>query len=167
MRRYPLTIHRTAVSYTLTLLTISPLSGAITACNQHSLATKSGQPTSQTLTPVDTVDSEHDEIFSVVEVPPSFPGGMTQFSNYIRQNLRYPEGAVTAKVEGKAFVSFVVTKSGSIRQVQVLKGIGYGTNEEAARLIQSMPNWNPGKQSGRPVNVRYNVVVPFRLADAK
>lgn len=92
---------------------------------------------------------------------------MSRLGNYIRQNLRYPEAAIKAKIEGRAFVSFIVMKNGNVQDVQILKGLGYGTNEEAVRLIQSMPNWNPGKQSGRPVNVKYNLVVPFTLADAK
>lgn len=140
------------------------LAGWMTACNQHSLPAKSGQITNQTAT---SGDSGEGEIFTVVEVPPSFPGGMSRLGDYIRQNLRYPEAAINAKIEGKAFVSFIVMKNGSVQDVQVLKGLGYGTNEEAVRLIQTMPAWNPGKQSGRPVNVKYNLVVPFKLTEVK
>lgn len=140
------------------------LVGWMTACNQRSLPTKSGQTTSRTEA---SADNGYDEIFTVVEVPPSFPGGMSRLGDYIRQNLRYPEAAINAKIEGKAFVSFIVMKNGSVQDVQVLKGLGYGTNEEAVRLIQTMPNWIPGKQSGRSVNVKYNLVVPFTLADAR
>lgn len=137
------------------LLMVSLLVGSMMACSQGSLATKSGQTTRQA--------PMSEETFTVVEVPPSFPGGMSRFSDYLHKNLRYPEAAIKAKVEGRVFVSFIVMQDGSIQDVQVLKGYGYGTNEEATRLIQTMPNWLPGKQSGHPVNVKYNVVVPFRL----
>ena len=108
-----------------------------------------------------------EEIFTVCEVPPSFPGGTTELDNYIRQNLRYPEAALNKKVQGKVFVSFIVTKDGNIQEVHPLRGIGFGADEEAVRLVENMPNWNPGNQSGRPVNVKYNLVIPFTLAEAK
>ena len=65
------------------------------------------------------------------------------------------------------FLSFIVTKDGRILEVHPLRGIGFGADEEAVRLVESMPNWNPGKQSGRSVNVKYNLVIPFALAEAK
>ncbi len=108
-----------------------------------------------------------EEIFTVCEVPPSFPGGPTELDNFLRQNLRYPEAALNKKVQGKVLVSFIVTKDGNIQNVEVLKDRGFGTNEEAVRLLKSMPQWIPGKQSGRPVNVKYNLAIPFRLEGTK
>ncbi|SOD96766.1 energy transducer TonB [Spirosoma fluviale] len=129
------------------------LIGLLMACSQRSLPTQSSQTDYQA-----AID---EEVFTVVEVPPGFPGGNAGLSSYLRENLRYPEAAIKAKVQGKVFVSFLVTKEGTIRNVAILKGFGYGINEEAIRLIQAMPNWIPGRQSGHPVNVKYNLVVPF------
>ncbi|WP_460940954.1 energy transducer TonB [Spirosoma humi] len=108
-----------------------------------------------------------EEVFTVVQVPPSFPGGNGQIGPYLRQNLRYPEAALNAKVVGKVFVSFIVTYEGRIQDVNVLKGYGYGLDEEAIRVVQTMPAWTPGKQNGHPVNVKYNLVIPFDYANRK
>ena len=102
-------------------------------------------------------------IFTVVEQPPEFPGGMRKVGEYFQKNLHYPEAARNAKLEGRVFVTFIVTDKGDIRDVHTLKRLGLGTDEEAVRLIQSMPNWIPGKQNGQPVNVRYNLPVNFSL----
>ncbi len=107
-----------------------------------------------------------EEIFTVCDVPPSFPDGPAELSNYLQQNLRYPEAALSKKIQGKVLISFIVTKEGGIQDVHVLKGPGHGTNEEAVRLAQNMPNWIPGQQSGRPVNVKYSLMIPFRLGDS-
>lgn len=141
------------------LLIASLFIGTMTACSQGSSPIKSVQPSEQA--------EPHEEIFTVVETPPSFPGGMDRFRDYIHQNLRYPADAIKNKVEGRVFVSFLVMYDGRLQDVTVLKGYGYGMNEEAVRLVQSMPSWIPGKQAGRPVNVKYNVVIPFELSSVK
>jgi protein TonB len=146
------------------LSTLMLLVGLTTACSHRSSSHRS----SVTQTPQDTYQAAvNEEIFTVCEVPPSFPGGNDRISGYLRQNLRYPEEAIKAKVQGRVFVSFIVTKEGQIKGVTVLKGYDHGINDEAVRLIQTMPNWIPGKQSGHPVNVKYNLVVPFELASVK
>lgn len=127
--------------------------------NQRSSATTSIQPAGDS--PIE------EQIFTVVERPPTFPGGSVKLKDYIQQNLRYPEVALTNKVQGKVLVSFIVTDEGGIQDVNVLKGPGYGIDQEAVRLVYSMPNWNPGKQSGRPVHVKYILAIPFTLNGAK
>ena len=102
-------------------------------------------------------------VYTVVDVPPRYPGGMSKFNTYLRKNLRYPEAARNARIEGRVFVSFIVTDQGAVEEVKILKGSGYRTEEEAERLVNDMPKWEPGKLNGMPVNVRYNVVVPFEL----
>ncbi|GAB3898916.1 energy transducer TonB [Spirosoma agri] len=131
----------------------------MTACSQLSVVTKTAQPTSQTIS--------NEPIFTVVEVPPSFPGGNAQLSSYLRTNVRYPEAARKAKVDGRVFVSFIVTKEGHLEDVTILKGYGYGLDEEALRLVQTMPTWVPGRQANRPVSVKFNLVVPFDLTSSK
>ncbi|GAA4458409.1 hypothetical protein GCM10023189_30620 [Nibrella saemangeumensis] len=103
------------------------------------------------------------EIFTVVEKTPRFPGGMQNLVPYLSQTIRYPAEARQNGVEGKVFVSFVVNMDGSISDVTVLKGLGYGTDEEAVRVVSNMPKWEPGTQRGRPVNVKYNLPIAFSL----
>ena len=106
-------------------------------------------------------NSSENTVFTVVEQPPKFPGGMQAFEDYMATNVRYPAAADAAKVTGKVFVSLTIRDDGQITDVQVLKGIGFGCDQEAIRVISTMPNWKPGNQSGRSVNVKYNLVVPF------
>ncbi|UFH54290.1 energy transducer TonB [Spirosoma sp. KNUC1025] len=102
-------------------------------------------------------------IFSKVEEPPQFPGGMDKFTDYLKKNLHYPKAARKAKLEGSIVVNFVVTEDGRITDVKLYNSLGLGTDEEALRLIENMPNWTPGKQAGKAVNVRYNLPINFRL----
>lgn len=104
-----------------------------------------------------------DEVFSVVEEMPSFPGGNAEFYEYVSKNLKYPKKAIKANVEGKVIVRFVVDENGDISDVEVLKGIGYDCDEEAVRVLQSSPDWKPGKQRGRNVKVRVMVPLTFDI----
>ncbi|GAB3170280.1 TonB family protein [Telluribacter humicola] len=110
---------------------------------------------------ISTIDGQ--PIFTVVEEQPEFPGGITAMYEYISQNMKYPPAAVRAKVQGIVFLSFVVTTEGEIRDIQILKSMGFGTDVEAKRIVSSMPLWQPGIQSGQPVNVRYNLPINFQL----
>lgn len=112
-------------------------------------------------TPVFSLEEE--TIFQLVEQMPTFPGGMPGLSQYLSSTLRYPGEAQQAKVQGTVFVGFVVNATGGITQVTVLKGIGYGCDEEAMRVIQLMPAWTPGRQDGKPVSVRYSIPIRFVL----
>jgi protein TonB len=108
-------------------------------------------------------EEETNEIFQVVENQPAPVGGYEAFYKYIGKNIKYPDQARRMGVEGKVFVQFVVDKDGSITDVQVLKGIGSGCDEEAIRVVKSAPKWTPGKQRGRPVRVRMSVPIAFKL----
>jgi protein TonB len=112
-------------------------------------------------TPVFSLEEE--TIFQVVEQMPIFPGGMPGLSQYLSSTLRYPGEAQEAKVQGTVFVGFVVDKTGVIRDVTMLKGIGHGCDEEAMRVIQLMPAWTPGRQDGRQVSVRFTIPIRFIL----
>ena len=103
------------------------------------------------------------ELFTVVEQQPEFQGGMKALSQYLLHNLRYPTEAQKSKVEGRVFVQFVISETGEIQQLRVLKGIGSGCDEEAVRVVSQMPKWNPGKQNGTPVSVQYNLPIQFSL----
>ncbi|MCZ4223285.1 energy transducer TonB [Pedobacter rhodius] len=98
-----------------------------------------------------------------VDEYPEFAGGMKAWAKYMERNLRYPYKAQEEGVQGKVFVSFVVEKDGSITDVQVLKGIGFGCDEEAMKVIKKSPLWKPGKNKGVPVRVRYNMPINFQM----
>ncbi len=104
-----------------------------------------------------------DDIFTVVENQPEFPGGMKGLGEFVEQNLKYPTAAQKAFVSGKVFISFIVTKAGDIADVKILKGMGFGTDEEAIRVVKQMPRWKPGTQNGHTVNVRYALPINFEL----
>lgn len=108
-------------------------------------------------------DGTEEEVYTVVEENPEFPGGISSMYQFLGNNLRYPSEAVEKKIEGKVFVSFIVNEQGYIRDVKVLKGLGYGTDEEAVRVVLSMPKWKPARQSGKPVALRYNLPLSFVL----
>lgn len=104
-----------------------------------------------------------DEIFDVVEDQPEFPGGEAALYKYIGENIDYPSQARRMGIEGRVYVQFVVDADGSITQVQAVRGIGAGCDEEAVRVVKSMPKWNPGRQRGRAVRVKMIVPINFKL----
>jgi protein TonB len=108
-------------------------------------------------------EEEAEEIFTIVEDQPTPSGGMAAFYKYVADNLKYPAQARRMGIEGKVFVQFVVDKDGSITEVQAVKGIGAGCDEEAVKVIQNSPKWQAGKQRGRPVKVRMILPITFKL----
>jgi protein TonB len=104
-----------------------------------------------------------DEIFTIVEDQPTPNGGMSAFYQFVQKKLKYPAQARRMGIEGKVFVQFVVDKDGTLTEVQAVKGIGAGCDEEAERVIKSAPRWNPGKQRGRAVKVRMILPITFKL----
>lgn len=111
----------------------------------------------------DVEEEVADEIFQFVEQQPEPKGGMKAFYQYISKNLNYPALARRSAVEGKVYVQFVIDKDGTITDVVILKGIGFGCDEEAKRVLESSPKWNPGKQRGKPVKVRMSLPIVFML----
>jgi periplasmic protein TonB len=103
------------------------------------------------------------EIFTVVEEQPGYPGGDEARIKFLQANIKYPEEAKELGTQGKVFVTFVVEVDGSITDVKVLRGIGAGCDEEAIRVVKSMPKWVPGKQRGVPVRVQFNLPIKFTL----
>jgi protein TonB len=109
------------------------------------------------------VEVEDNSVQTYVEQMPEFPGGEAALNAYLAKNINYPQMAVDNEIQGKVIVEFVVGKDGSIRDAKLVKGIGFGCNEEAVRVIKNMPKWQAGKQNGREVNVSYRVPVKFIL----
>jgi len=104
-----------------------------------------------------------EEPFVVVEESPEFNGGNNAMVAYINNNLKYPAEAVKGKITGKVTVSFVVTKTGKVKDVAVVKPVNPALDAEAVRVISSMPDWKPGKQGGKGVDVLFRVPVEFKL----
>ena len=104
-----------------------------------------------------------DEVFKVVEVMPTFPGGSSQFNEFISKNLKYPNKALRANVEGKVILSFIVEANGNLSDIEVVKGIGYDCDEEAVRVLLITPDWIPGQQMGRNVKVRVFLPLTFDI----
>ena len=106
---------------------------------------------------------ETDEIFTVVEESATPKGGMQAFYKFVGEKIKYPAQARRMGIEGRVFVEFVINKDGSLSDVRSIKGIGAGCDEEAVRIVQSAPSWNPGKQRGKAVKQRYTLPIIFKL----
>jgi protein TonB len=94
---------------------------------------------------------------------PQFPGGMSALSDFLQANLKYPSRARANGVKGTVWVTFLVDKNGNVSNIQTVRGIGMGCDEEAMRVVSLMPQWIPGKQRGIPVDVLYKLPVRFDL----
>jgi protein TonB len=103
------------------------------------------------------------EIFTVVEDMPAFPGGDAALLKFIGSNLKYPVIAQENGIQGRVIVSFVIERDGSVADAVVVRGIDPSLDKEALRVVKSMPKWTPGKQRGKPVRVKYTLPVTFRL----
>lgn len=110
-------------------------------------------------------EQSEDQIFMVVEQMPEYPGGEKALNRFLSDSLQYPRLAKENNISGTVYVSFVVEKDGSVKDIRVLRGIGGGCDEEAVRVVKSMPVWKPGKQRGIPVRVQYTIPVKFSLGN--
>ena len=106
---------------------------------------------------------KNDMVFDVVEVMPQYPGGQIAMLKYLMENIKYPEQAMKEGIQGRVAVRFIVEKDGSISDVRPILSVHPLLNKEAVRVVESMPKWTPGKQNGKPVRVRFNVPVMFKL----
>lgn len=135
-------------------------------------ATKDGQPVrSSMVLPIKFTLSngttESDDVFSVVENSPKFPGGDDARLVYLQKAITYPESARKDKVEGTVYVTFIVEIDGSISNAKILRGIRKDIDEVALETINSMPLWEPGTQRGKPVPVQFNMPLKFTLSEVK
>ena len=112
---------------------------------------------------VQTVALQDTAVFEVVEVPPRFPGGEIELMKFISRNVKYPAEARDKHVQGWVILTFIVEKDGSISNVRVARPVDPSLDAEAIRVVQSMPKWEPAKQRGQAVRVRYTVPIQFRL----
>ena len=110
-----------------------------------------------------TVDGE--EVFQVVENLPEYPGGMNELMKFLNQEVKYPTEAQEKGIQGRVIVQFIVKKDGSIIEPKVMKPVDPLLDAEAVRVVSAMPKWNPGKQRGQAVNVRFTLPITFRLSN--
>ena len=115
--------------------------------------------------PAEVVEEEEPEdvIFVVVESMPEFPGGAAAMYKFLSENIRYPVIAQENNIQGRVICQFTVNKDGSLVDVEVIRQVDPALDKEAIRVIKAMPKWNPGKQRGKPVRVRFTLPVNFKL----
>ena len=119
------------------------------------------QPAVNDIVPQDK--PKQDTIFMVVEETPEFPGGMSECMKFLATNIKYPAEAVAKKIEGRVVLQMIIEKDGSISNVKVARSVDPLLDQEAIRVVQSMPKWTPGKQRGQTVRVQYTMPITFRL----
>lgn len=108
-------------------------------------------------------EEKPDQIFDVVETQPNPPGGQAGWNKYLSDNLKYPTQARRMGIEGTVIVVFVINTDGTVQDVEVLRGIGGGCDEEAVKVVKSSPTWNPGMQKGKAVRTRMRLPIRFKL----
>jgi TonB family protein len=105
------------------------------------------------------------EVFTIVEEPPTFPGGEQALALYLNRNIRYPKEAQEKNISGTLIVQFIVEADGTVKDAKIVgKRYGGGLEEESLRVINAMPKWVAGKQNGRKVAVQFNLPIRFNLA---
>jgi len=103
------------------------------------------------------------EPFTFVQEPPIFPGGVQALLKFISTNIKYPAEAIENNIQGRVFVKFAVWSDGSVKRIEIMRGVHPLLDKEAERMISSLPLWRPGKQNGEPVPVWFSVPVDFQL----
>lgn len=115
------------------------------------------------IAPIEEPKEDVNQIFQIVEEPADFKGGMNAFYKFVQSNLKYPSQARRMNVQGRVYVQFVIERDGTLTDIQVMKGIGAGCDEEAIRVVKMSPPWNPGKQRGKAVRERRVLPIYFQL----
>lgn len=108
-----------------------------------------------------------EHIFVNYEEPAQFPGGTAECFKFIEENLKYPTEAVAKKIEGRVLVQFIIDKDGSVTEAKVFRGIHPLLDQEAIRVVSSMPKWIPGKSKSKVIRSRFTLPVTFSLKDKK
>jgi periplasmic protein TonB len=106
---------------------------------------------------------DEDRIFTVVEQPASFEGGLEAMYKFISKHVKYPSGPKRMGIDGSVFVSFIIDRDGSISGVEIVKGLHMDLDKEAMRVVKMMPPWKPGKQNGKAVRSKFVLPIKFKL----
>ncbi len=108
-------------------------------------------------------NQKKESVFIVVEQMPEFPGGDGACKDFIARTLKYPTEAIKKGIQGKVFVTFIVSKNGKVENAKVVRGVASALDAEAVRVVSSLPDWKPGKQRGKNVDVAYTMPIEFKL----
>ena len=127
-------------------------------CNNSMLVTNNDQIN-------EIASTNQNQPFVIVEDMPEFPGGEQAIFSYIAENVVYPEQAKNDTIQGTVYLKFVVDKTGKVAQTEVIRGVHPLLDQEAIKVIENMPEWIPGKQSGKPVDVIIQIPIKFQLTD--
>lgn len=103
------------------------------------------------------------KVYEAPEVMPEYPGGLEKLMEFLRISVKYPVEAQKSKIEGRSVIGFVVEKDGSISNVNITRSSHPLLDQEAIRVVNEMPTWKPGMQKGKPVRVKFNLPIYFRL----
>ena len=106
---------------------------------------------------------EPEQVFTAVEQMPAFPGGDAELMKYLSSHINYPPMAMENNIQGRVIVQFVVTKTGKVGEVKVVRGVDRDLDNEAVRVVKSLPDFIPGRMNGQAVNVWYTLPVTFKL----
>ena len=137
------------------------LEGDVLAPEPDTLEEDEGETTEGFVIP--WTDSDEPEAYMIVEEMPEFPNGEEAMMQYIAEQVKYPAEAKKAGAQGRVFIGFIVETDGSLSDIKVLRGIGFGCDEEAMRVVESMPKWQPGVLNGKAVRVFYQIPINFKL----
>lgn len=137
----------------------------VVACNsrEDELTDEQILKQEKTAAPMNSVKEVAEDVFMVVEEMPQYPGGTDALLKFLADNIKYPQSAENAKIQGRVIASFVVTKAGKVSDINIVRGVDPELDDEAVRVIKMMPDWTPGRQRGEAVNVKYTIPVTFRL----
>ena len=141
------------------LVAMTACSGGKVLDNSQIKGSKESPKVAVVKSDVDADSAANSKIFGAAEEMPSFPGGSLALMQYIREHLRYPKDSIGSTVTGRVLVGFVVNEDGSLSDVKVMKSLTPAMDEEAIRVVKSMPKWKPGKQNGKAVKIKYTVPV--------
>ena len=149
----------------LRALAIVPVAGlALVAFAQPEVESIAEQvERSATLSEVAPADTLKPKAYDQVDKMPEFPGGISEMMRFVGENVRYPKDAMEAKKEGRALVEFVIETVGRITDVSVVKEVYPSIDDEAVRVVKSMPKWTPGEQDGEKVRVKFTMPIAFKL----
>jgi protein TonB len=108
-------------------------------------------------------EPESDVVIEIPDVKPEFPGGLEEMYKFLRDNIKYPQISKSAGVSGTVYIKFVVERDGSISNIEILRGVSTDIDAEALRVMNKMPNWNPGLKNGKLIRSRFNMPIRFTL----